>query len=151
MPHPGVGFRGRGKNFNENVEVIVEVEVLCFSTFPQLFLLQKEKSRFRMCHCKKRKTVQSLFGMRCHRRFTQQPTPPEEGSLKHKPDLPCPGLFENFKASCCLRPRSSATWPPPWLCPAFLLGSPGSAPRSQAPHGHRAPCRAGSAAGPALL
>lgn len=55
MSHPGIRFRWRSKNFDENVEVIVQVEVLGFSTFPQLFFLQKEKPWLRGCHCTKKK------------------------------------------------------------------------------------------------
>ena len=43
VPHAGVGLRWRGEDFDEHVEVVVEVEVLRFPTFPQLFLLKKDK------------------------------------------------------------------------------------------------------------
>lgn len=43
VSHPGICFCWWGEDFNENMQVIVEVKVLCFSTFPQLFFLKKEK------------------------------------------------------------------------------------------------------------
>lgn len=43
VSHAGVGLRRWGEDLNEDMEVIVEVEVLGFSAFPQLFFLKKDK------------------------------------------------------------------------------------------------------------
>lgn len=55
MSHPGICFCWRSEDFNENMEVIVEVEVLCFSTFPQLFFLKKEKTHLEVCLYREKK------------------------------------------------------------------------------------------------
>lgn len=69
------------------------MEVLCFSTLPQLFFLQKARPCLRMCRYKEEKKTETIpaypaFG--CHRRVNQQQTPPKEESLKYKSDPATP-------------------------------------------------------------
>lgn len=94
MSHAGIGFCWRGKHFNQNMEIIIEVEVLRFSTFPQLFFLKKEKSCLKGCHCKKRKRKGKLPELIWHVVITRgSPNSKhhlKEESLKRKSDLAVP-------------------------------------------------------------
>ena len=136
MSHPGIGFCWGCKNFNENVEIIIEMEVLCFSAFPQLFLLKKENSCLKRCHCKKRKTTKFISHMVvlkihsaanttqggtfktytwfCH---SQGLYGDSTGFLLHKRKPPVLPLAQ--ESSCCLAKAKLASWlssphhPPP--------------------------------------
>lgn len=57
VSHSGISFRRGSEHFDEHVQVVIEVEVFRFSTFPQLFLLKKIP--FKMWHVEIGKTKQS--------------------------------------------------------------------------------------------
>lgn len=81
------------------MEVIIEVEVLCFSTFPQLFFLKKEKPCLKGCLYKKRnrKATQSSSGMQ----LSQKVPSTASSTLRMRIKTQIAPSTKTLKASCC--------------------------------------------------
>lgn len=85
VSHSGISFRWGSEHFDEHVQVVIEVEVFRFPTFPQLFLLKKIP--LKMWHVKqekqsKAKIAQNTFDT-CLSWKTPQQLAPQDGFKLH--------------------------------------------------------------------